>query len=401
MTENTHPRPTLSTLFPWFLLALIAVGAVWIVHDVVVAQAATPPPAAAHATDTAAETTEPAAADPPAPAPVVVVVAQQPDGSIAVATTQAASPAAAPATTRATAATRPAAPVTRAAASTAAVDRSRSPLPAVDRVAAPRPEPARAASPFSVSWLQIVASDGAVVMVGPNGRLVANTGSAAAGGVIAIDSATSTISTAGGTVPGTGAATVTAGTATATGSSLTAGIPAVIGGFRDVDLAGYEDHSLHVDGNQNLVAYDDANLFVDHIGRVNANTGDTDSSAINAVDVTGSVIRTGDSGGVADDDGEEPEEPEEPETLAAATGAVTAPREGSLVVGADGVDDLSVHATGDGNVIADEDSNLVKGGIGPVNAQVGDSDTAGVVAMGVHDSTLVSGCAADDCQGDG
>ncbi len=132
---------------------------------------------------------------------------------------------------------------------------------------------------------------------------------------------------------------------------------------------------------------------MDHVGRIDANTGDTDSSGINAVDVTGSVIRSGASGGAEDEPGEEPEE-EEPAEEEPATAPGTSP-----AVSGDGFDDLSVHAPGDDNVISDEDSHLVVGGTGPVTAQVGDADTAGVLVMGVHDSTVTSGCAADVCPG--
>jgi hypothetical protein len=311
--------------------------------------------------------------------------------------------------------------------------------------AAPVRGPAGGATPAPstwLSWLQVVASDGAVVLVGPDGHLVANTGDAATGGAVVLDSQGSLLATTAdrsGATPGssTPAQAGPASARTATGSAAgttatTTGTAAVAQGatadpraaagatFDHVAFSGYEDHSLCVGGNRNLIAYDDANLFVDHVGRVDANTGDTDSSGINAVDVTGSVIRSGASGGVEDEPGEEPEEeesaePVSPDDAATAPAGTSAPAQGaavatsptpaapapaggtSLSVSGDGFDDLSVHASGDGNVISDEDSNLVVGGTGPVTAQVGDADTAGVLVMGVHDSTVVSGCAAEVC----
>ena len=63
---------------------------------------------------------------------------------------------------------------------------------------------------------------------------------------------------------------------------------------------------------------------------------------------------------------------------------------GSLTVGGDGIDDLSERVDGNCNVSTYDDSNVVIGGSGAVNAQIGDSDTGGTVTMDTVDS-IVSG----------
>lgn len=60
-----------------------------------------------------------------------------------------------------------------------------------------------------------------------------------------------------------------------------------------------------------------------------------------------------------------------------------------------------MHSTGTGNAVTQDDSSLVLGGTGHVNAQAGDSDTSGIVAMGVHAAVLESGCAGTHCPGAG
>ena len=78
----------------------------------------------------------------------------------------------------------------------------------------------------------------------------------------------------------------------------------------------------------------------------------------------------------AADNGPEPEGPRGP---------------GSLTVGGDGIDDLSERVDGVCNVSTYDDSNVVIGGGGDVNAQIGDSDTGGTVMMDVVDSTVSGG----------
>src|SRR6185436_15348730 len=59
---------------------------------------------------------------------------------------------------------------------------------------------------------------------------------------------------------------------------------------------------------------------------------------------------------------------------------------GSLVVGGDGIDDLSERVDGNFNVSSYDDSNVVIGGTGDANLQIGDSDTGGTVTMDTIDS---------------
>jgi hypothetical protein len=205
-----------------------------------------------------------------------------------------------------------------------------------------------------------------------------------------------------------------------------------------MSIAGYENHSINVGGDDNLVTYDDSNVFVDRNGHINANTGDTDSSGLNAVDVTGSVVRSGNSGdgeggdddeaevadtlvpgmltardADSDDDSAEADEDDadivttNPLTPAARTGAtayvddedVTTSASGTnpFVIGGDGYDDLAVRLFGSRNIVTYDDGNVVLGGTGDVNAQVGDSDTGGAVVMGIHGSDVQAGCEGDLC----
>ena len=78
-------------------------------------------------------------------------------------------------------------------------------------------------------------------------------------------------------------------------------------------------------------------------------------------------------------------------------GASIATGRSSLVVGADGFDDVSIRSQGDRNIVSYDDSNVVIGGTGNVNAQIGDSDTGGAVVMGVHNSDVQAGCEGDLC----
>ena len=242
---------------------------------------------------------------------------------------------------------------------------------------------------------------------------------------------------------------------------------------RSIALSGFEDHSVSVLGNDQIVTYDDSNVFIARNGQINANTGDTDSSGLNAVDVVGSRVRAGNSGdGEGNDDenedededtgqGEEEEVEEEEATplplrtlagtsqtrtspvyvetasadaestdssddedengtdesaedgipvfdlLPGATyatvtdeGASIATGRSSFVVGADGYDDVSIRTRGDRNIVTYDDSNVVIGGTGKVNAQIGDSDTGGAVVMGIYGSDVAAGCEGDLCYPD-
>jgi hypothetical protein len=225
---------------------------------------------------------------------------------------------------------------------------------------------------------------------------------------------------------------------------------------RSIALSGFEDHSVSVLGNDQIVTYDDSNVFVARNGTINANTGDTDSSGLNAVDVMDSLVRAGNSGDGEGNDDEVEEEEEAaspaprlrrqrrfqaaaapatrtPRTTAPSTpssddedeagndeaaedagflanlgsagplstvtdeGASAATGPNNFVVGADGFDDVSIRSQGDGNVVSYDDSNVVIGGTGKVNAQIGDSDTGGAVVMGIRRSDVRAGCEGDLC----
>lgn len=250
----------------------------------------------------------------------------------------------------------------------------------------------------------MIASDGSVVLMGANGRLLANTGHTSDGASVALDADASVIrtGTSGGAAVPAAVVPGTAGTTPAVRSGTTSGNPAA--DLPGAGVADFEDHSVHVVGHGQIVTNDDSNAFLDRDGQINSNTGDTDSSAVNALDVTGSSIRSGSSAGVPDEPGEDEigddesasAAPDGDAAPAAATPAPVTPPDGDDADGAE-VQDLSVHATGTRNAVTQDDSSLLMGGTGHVNAQAGDSDTAGVVAMGVHDAVIESGCAGTMC----
>ncbi|TYB47998.1 hypothetical protein [Actinomadura chibensis] len=175
-------------------------------------------------------------------------------------------------------------------------------------------------------------------------------------------------------------------------------------------ISGYEDHSVNVSGQDQIAVYDDSNLFVNRNGQLNANTGDTDSSGLNAVDVSGSTVKSGNhtEDGENGDDNDRRAEPRptaepvgRPATPATPKGQTSstvtdegesnATGKNSLTIGADGYDNLGTTVRGKRNIATYDDSNVVTGGTGDVNAQIGDSDTSGAVVMDVHDSNLQSG----------
>ena len=316
----------------------------------------------------------------------------------------------------------------------------------------------------------LVASDGAIVFIGDGGSLNANTGDPAAGGAAVVASTGSAVTAgfdageASGAVaaatPAAEAASLMPASSTAEGSSLVpvnavpaastpapvmaetglqhasgslfGVIPTAVPGTRSVAISGFEDHSVSVAGNDQIVTYDDSNVFINRDGLINANTGDTDSSGLNVVDATYSTVRSGNSGdaeGGGDEEEEEEEDDEEededeeddedeltvttnavsassplPQNTGYSTvtdeGATTAVGDTTFVIGADGFDDVSIRSSGDRNIVTYDDSNVVIGGAGPVNAQIGDSDTGGAVVMGVHHSLIEAGCEGDLCYPD-
>jgi hypothetical protein len=177
---------------------------------------------------------------------------------------------------------------------------------------------------------------------------------------------------------------------------------------RSIGIAGWEDHSIEVGGDDNLVTYDDSNLFMHRIGTLNGNTGDTDTSGLNVVDAQRSVARSGPSGN-SDESPDPPPlavarpgAPSASDVLGTRTangaasvtdinGVSTATAQDSLVVGGDGMDDNGVRVSGNRNVATYDDGNVTVGGWGDVNSQIGDSDTSGTVAMAIRDSHVEAG----------
>ncbi len=78
-------------------------------------------------------------------------------------------------------------------------------------------------------------------------------------------------------------------------------------------------------------------------------------------------------------------------------GASTATGKTAFVVGADGIDDVSIRTRGRNDIVTYDDSNVTLGGEGKVNAQIGDSDTGGGVVMGIARSDVRAGCEGDLC----
>ncbi|HEU5486111.1 MAG TPA: hypothetical protein VFU98_14475 [Microlunatus sp.] len=299
---------------------------------------------------------------------------------------------------------------------------------------------------------QLVAMDGSIILVGDDAELIANTGDTSSSGVVALgvdgSSLTSGASRSSGAADDPNASHANGSLAALRSGSQQSGGSAAISGF--------EDHSISVLGDGQIVTYDDSNVFIDRNGRINANTGDTDSSGLNAVDVHNSRVRAGNSGDGEDseeaadeeeqdeaddaedttdatpDPAEQEESSEDDEDTADATpdpaeqeesteddetpagvdqqsgrsghrasvtdeGASTAEGDETFVVGADGFDDVSIRTRGNQNLVSYDDSNVVIGGTGDVNAQVGDADTGGTVVMGIHDSDVSGGCEGDLC----
>jgi hypothetical protein len=71
-------------------------------------------------------------------------------------------------------------------------------------------------------------------------------------------------------------------------------------------------------------------------------------------------------------------------------GTTLASGQDALVIGGDGYDDDDNRVTGEGIVLTRDDGNVVLGGTGDVNAQIGDSEQ-GAVIMDVHDVVIQGG----------
>lgn len=313
--------------------------------------------------------------------------------------------------------------------------------------AAPAWTPTNLSGPRQVQGLSIIANgdhiviaeDGSIVSVGDNTVVRGNTGDAGASGSIAMDVDHSVLTSGDSGLSASIPATQRPGTWTTypeasgalpqltnlwpqTGTQsgelhafdapqpgLLLPGPAEGSTGRAVGIAGYEIHSIDIGGSHNLVTYDDSNLFFDRNGTLNGNTGDTDTSGLNVVDAARSVVRSGDSGNSDETPDPPPFNPASlgspslsgllstPTTggssvsVADVNGISTATGEDSLVIGGDGMDDNGVRVQGDHNVATYDDGNVAIGGTGNVNAQIGDSDTSGTVAMAIRDSNIVAG----------
>ena len=143
----------------------------------------------------------------------------------------------------------------------------------------------------------------------------------------------------------------------------------------------FDEGDVAIDGNGNVVWAPDA---ADESS--NDDDSDDDSLPEDNGDDDDSANDESDDGDVSD-----PAEPAETCEEADTTCPLAEHPPGSLIVGGDGIDDLSERVDGIGNVSTYDDSNVVIGGSGPVNAQIGDSDTGGTVVMDIIDSFVAGG----------
>ena len=173
---------------------------------------------------------------------------------------------------------------------------------------------------------QVLATHGSVVYIGENGHLIGNTGPTSSSGVVALGVDDSTLQTGASTAEvgqlaslmGSGS-TVQAGDPVGgvpshANSSFAILMPGAGASGSGTAISGFEDHSVSVIGNDQIVTYDDSNVLIDRDGLINANTGDTDSSGLNAVDVVGSYVGSGNSGdgeGDSEDEADETDEADE------------------------------------------------------------------------------------------
>ena len=461
MTSNRRSRNRRNSGLSYQACAVIIAVAgmcAWVAHDVLGGAVRTTPVAAS-----APATTSPAPAGdvyvttPQAAAPPVVLMVA-PDGTVSAGAVPGAAPdtgaarsdarpggkaSSGPASVRPSSVPPSSADSTRGVGGTGSTGGGSAPAPTARTYPSWAPqvtEPGTAAVPVVVQGrrvsYQVLAADGSIVYVGADGQLVANTGAVSSSGVLALGSTGSDLrSGRSASAPVSGSAPASGTHRNDTFGGMFLGSGPGSGAGRSMAISGFEDHSVSVVGDDQVVTYDDSNVFLGRDGQINANTGDTDSSGLNAVDVTGSVVRSGNSGDAEDEAGEDEEEAEEdeeeegdaseegdedevagpalPTTGPPAAGATTsgyatvtdegassATGPGAIVVGADGFDDVSIRSRGQRNVVTYDDSNVVIGGSGPVNTQIGDSDTGGAVVMGVHGSDVRAGCEGDLCYSD-
>jgi hypothetical protein len=270
----------------------------------------------------------------------------------------------------------------------------------------------------------VIATSGSIVSVGDNTVVKGNTGNAGASGVIAIDVANSALTSGNSSVAAplpTGSATTPTdwtttdppgsfnggGSPVVTAGSV-AGGSAAAPGTRAVGIAGWQMHNIDVSGNDNFATYNDSDLFFQRSGMLNGNTGDTSTSGLHVVDSVGSRVRSGSSLNARQTPVSPPFDPASlasspagalatptagggSVSVADGNGLATANAQDSFVIGGAGVSDSSVGIRGDRNAVTYDDGNAAIGGTGDVNAQVGNSDTAGTAVMHVRSSDIAAG----------
>jgi hypothetical protein len=265
----------------------------------------------------------------------------------------------------------------------------------------------------------VIAMGGSIVSVGDNTVVHGNTGDATDSGTISIDVTDSTITsgdsgaaaTADNSPVGveddvvagdpTSGCVVNQVDATPTGpacetSTVMRADPAPA--TRAIGIAGWENRTIQVAGDENLASYDGSHLFYERAGQLNSNTGDVRTSGLNVIDATGSWVRSGDSGAVV---GQSQTGAVTAVPIASGSGAsatvvrsdniATASADDVLVIGGDGLLDRALTIDGFHNVVTTEDGSVSVGGAGDVNAQGGDSESAGAVVMAIRDSLIEAG----------
>jgi hypothetical protein len=284
----------------------------------------------------------------------------------------------------------------------------------------PAPGLAVNAAPLQVDGLSVIAngndiviaSNGAIVSVGDNTVVHGNTGDASASGTIGLDVASSNMTSGDSRVevPATLATPDDANAEALQGPEAAGATPPSVGtsamaprtnatvARRATAIAGYDVRSINTDGDDNLVTYDDSNLFFHRVGNLNGNTGDTDASGLNVVDAARSTVLSGNStvrapvtrapatpGVVVQPT------PGTSASVADSNGYATATGDDTLVIGGSGVNDRGVNLRGNHNAVTYHDGNAAIGGRGDVNSQIGDSANGGTVAMKVTDSIVSAG----------
>ena len=150
----------------------------------------------------------------------------------------------------------------------------------------------------------------------------------------------------------------------------------------------FDEGDVAIDGDGNVV------FAPDGVTADNDDDSDDDSLPSDNGDDDDADDDESDDGDISDPV-EPPETREEADSTREAAGSgidpTQAPPGDSLVIGGDGYDDLGIRVEGEDQIITYDDSNVVIGGTGDVNAQIGDSDTGGTVSMHTVDSEVEGG----------